>query len=82
MKNEMNKIPTPETNAFMIEHGRAVAAQKTRPSTWDILQSLERRLTVAREALRQILHPDLRSDKSKSFARIAEEALTQTEPKQ
>lgn len=42
----MNEIPTPETNAFMIEHGRAVAAQKTRPSTWDKLQSLERRLTI------------------------------------
>ena len=42
----LDEIPTPETDAFMLEHGRAVAAQKTRPSTWDKLQSLERRLAI------------------------------------
>lgn len=57
MKNEMNEIPTPETNAFMLEYNRAIAAQKTRPSMWDKLQSLERRLTVAREALESMLPP-------------------------
>jgi hypothetical protein len=46
MKNEMNEIPTPETNAFMLEYNRAIAAMKTRPSLWDKMQSLERRLTI------------------------------------
>ena len=78
MKNEMNEIPTPETNAFMIEHGRAVAAQKTRPSTWDILQSLERRLTLAREALRGV-HD---TSSSSRLRRVAKEALALTAPKQ
>lgn len=46
MKNEMNEIPTPETAAFMLEYNRALAAMKTRPSLWDKMESLERRLTL------------------------------------
>ena len=38
----IDEIPTPETDAFMLEYNRAIAAQKTRPSMWDKLQSLER----------------------------------------
>ena len=77
----MNEIPTPETDAAIKTIGlyRGDEMEIVDP---EFARDLERRLTVAREALRQILHPDLRSDKSKSFARIAEEALTQTEPKQ
>ena len=78
MKNEMNEIPTPETNAFMLEYNRAIAAQKTRPSMWDKLQSLERRLTVARETLIMI------ADESSNLAhaeRMADRALKQTAPK-
>ena len=75
MKNEMNEIPTPETDAFMIEHGRAVAAQKTRPSTWDILQSLERRLTIAREALMAIADKSVNLEHAE---RMADRALKLT----
>jgi hypothetical protein len=81
MKNEMNDIPTPETNAFMIEHGRAVAAQKTRPSTWDILQSLERRLTIAREALQASVDAGGSFCDLISAQRKAEESLALTAPK-
>ena len=74
----MNEIPTPETNAFMLEYNRAIAAQKTRPSMWDKLQSLERRLTIARETLIMI------ADESSNLAhaeRMADRALKQTAPK-
>ena len=75
----LDQIPTPETNAFMLEYNRAIAAQKTRPSMWDKLQSLERRLTVARETLIMI------ADESSNLAhaeRMADRALKQTAPKQ
>jgi hypothetical protein len=42
----MTDIPTPETAAFMLEYNRALAAMKTRPSLWDKMGSLERRLSI------------------------------------
>lgn len=74
----IDQIPTPETDAFMLEYNRAIAAQKTRPSRWDKLQSLERRLTIARETLIMI------ADESSNLAhaeRMADRALKQTAPK-
>jgi len=65
----------------MLEYNRAIAAQKTRPSTWDILQSLERRLTVAREALQASLDAGGSFCDLISAQRKAEEALTLTAPK-
>ena len=71
----MNEIPTPETNAFMLEYNRAIAAQKTRPSMWDKLQSLERRLTVSRETLMAIADKSVNLDHAE---RMADRALKLT----
>lgn len=73
----LDEIPTPETNAFMLEYNRAIAAQKTRPSMWDKLQSLERRLTIAREALERFEG----CIDGYEYINSAEKALTQTAPK-
>ena len=73
----IDQIPTPETNAFMLEYNRAIAAQKTRPSMWDKLQSLERRLTVARETLWGVHDTSF----SSRLRRVAKEALALTAPK-
>ena len=86
MKNEMNEIPTPETNAFMLEYNRAIAAQKTRPSMWDKLQSLERRLTIARDGFKELINAiETGSFSNGEYSRCeikqAKEALTKTAPK-
>ena len=71
MKNEMNEIPTPETDAM--------ASMRRAASEWVALaRDLERRLTIARETLIMI------ADESSNLAhaeRMADRALKQTAPK-
>ncbi len=82
----LDEIPTPETNAFMLEYNRAIAAQKTRPSTWDKLQSLERRLILVRAGLKNLIDAIEAGDFSNGeySRREMDEAIntiTQTAPK-
>lgn len=77
----IEEIPTPGTNAFMLEYNRAIAAQKTRPRMWDKSQSLERRLTVVRDALSLALHVRGTFDDNEEVRNRMEQALVLTAPK-
>ena len=87
MKNEMNKIPTPETDAlYNPENGW------TGVVPIDHARDLERRLTIAREALEKCLgwtHRALELEISSSMSaaqcvdiKSARETLALTAPKQ
>lgn len=65
----MKHIPTPETNA-------AIEAQNVDP--WDIAADLERRLTIARKALRAVRSICLYMEQAEN---VAEKALHLTKPK-
>ena len=79
MKNEMNEIPTPETDAVDAKQG-----SKTRAYSYlnmrDHAIDLERRLTVAREAMQDALTASFRGQTGRAH-NILDEALTQTAPK-
>jgi len=69
---KINEIPTPETDAYFIAfHDEFQIKAK--------MQDLERRLTVARDALENIV---MNSQSLVGAVLMAEEALTQTAPKQ
>ena len=74
MKNEMNEIPTPETDAVDAKQG-----SKTRAYSYlnmrDHAIDLERRLTVAREALMAIADKSVNLEHAE---RIADRALRLT----
>jgi len=74
----IDELPTPETDAFMLEYNRALASMKTRLSMWDKMESLERRLTIAREALTAIA---AQSENIEHAVCMADKALIQTAPK-
>ena len=78
MKNEINKIPTPETDAvekaFTVDSGQNPQHRLTLKS-----RDLERRLTIAREALKKLDNWLMRDAQRKQ---IIEQALTKTAPKQ
>lgn len=76
----MDKIPTPETDAvekaFTSDSGQNPQHRLTLKS-----RNLERRLTVAREALLLALHVRGTSDDNEEVRNRMELALTQTAPK-
>lgn len=81
MKNEMNEIPTPETNAAIKTIGLY------RGDEMDIIdpefaRDLERRLTVAREALQAVSDAGGNYCDLLTSQGISEKALTLTAPKQ
>ena len=77
MKNEMNEIPTPETDAAIKTIGlyRGDEMEIVDP---EFARDLERRLTIARETLWGV-HD---TSSSSRLRRVAKEILTQTAPKQ
>ena len=77
MKNEMNEIPTPETDAlYNPENGW------TGVVPIDYARDLERRLTVAREALQAVSDAGGNYCDLLTSQGISEKALTLTAPKQ
>ena len=74
MKNEMNKIPTPETT-FRYEVDKYTGGFSAYENMRDHAIDLERRLTVAREALMAIADKSVNLEHAE---RIADRALRLT----
>ena len=77
MKNEMNEMPTPETT-FRYEADKYTGGFSAYENMRDHAIDLERRLTIAREALKKLDNWLMRDAQRK---RIIEQALTLTAPK-
>lgn len=74
----IKSLPTPETDAIMLEYGKATASGSTRPSIWEKMMDLEYRLTIMRNAAQQAL--DVGQVKGNSKLAIIE-AIATTAPK-
>ena len=92
MKNEMNEIPTPETDAaeMCVKHTHRMLYDEDKVVDSDKMRDLERRLNVAREALQCALVDMSVNEGLTSTTRgvirhvsipTVKEALTQTAPK-
>lgn len=79
MKNEMIKIPTPETDAaeMCVKHTHRMLYDEDKVVESYKMRDLERRLTIAREALKKLDNWLMRDAQRKQ---IIEQALTQTAP--
>ena len=80
MKNEMNEIPTPETDAaeMCVKHTHRMLYDEDKVVESDKMRDLERRLTIAREALKKLDNWLMRDAQRKQ---IIEETLALTAPK-
>jgi len=74
MKNEMNKIPTPET-IFRYEADKYTSGFSAYGNMRDHARDLERRLTIARESLMAIADKSVNLDHAE---RVADRALKLT----
>jgi len=77
MKNEMNEIPTPETDEPVPTQGNKQTMLQYIEALEAHARDLERRLTIAREDLRGVHE----TSSSSRLRRVAKEVLTQTTPK-
>ena len=77
----MNEMPTPETDAaeMCVKHTHRMLYDEDKVVESDKMRDLERRLTIAREALKKLDNWLMRDAQRKQ---IIEQALTQTAPKQ
>ena len=79
----MNEIPTPETDAaeMCVKHTHRMLYDEDKVVESHKMRNLERRLTVAREAMQAALTASFRGQTGRAHS-ILDDAMTQTAPKQ